>query len=200
MIRSASVAFVRALAALGLLMLLVTVAPPHWYVERLAGRWSYPTGPVLIVLGSDTFGEDLLGESSYLRSVYALRAWKEGGFRRVILSGSLEVTGPMRDYLMCQGIPAEVILIEGRSKSTHQNALFTAQIVRPLEGPWVLLTSDFHMWRAYRAFTKAGLAVMPRPLPDAIKRMNDWRSRWPVFVDLAEESAKIAYYWVRGWV
>jgi uncharacterized SAM-binding protein YcdF (DUF218 family) len=185
---------------LGILMLLVTVAPPRWYAELLAGQWLHPSGPVLIVLGSDTFGEDLLGESSYLRSVYALRAWREGGFRRVILSGSLEVTGPMRDYLMCQGIPAEVILIEGRSKSTHENALFTAQIVRPLEGPWVLLTSDYHMWRAHRVFAKAGLAVMPRPLPDAFKRMGDWRLRWPVFIELAEESAKIAYYWVRGWV
>jgi len=63
-----------------------------------------------------------------------------------------------------------------------------------------LLTSDYHMFRAHRAFTKAGLAVAPRPFPDAIKRSQNWENRWPVFVELCNETAKICYYYIRGWI
>ena len=82
------------LAALGLVLLLVTLAPPRWYVNRLAGSWNDPKGATLIVLGDDSVDGRVLGESSYWRSVYAILAWKEGGFRRVLLSGAASITHP----------------------------------------------------------------------------------------------------------
>ena len=63
----------------------------------------------------------------------------------------------------------------------------------------MLLTSDYHMFRARRAFRKAGLEVEPRPFPDADKRLNNWRARWQVVLDLGVETVKIVYYRVRGW-
>lgn len=36
--------------------------------------------------------------------------------------------------------------------------------------PVVLLTSDYHMFRARRMFEKAGLKVVPMPIPDGLKR------------------------------
>jgi hypothetical protein len=30
--------------------------------------------------------------------------------------------------------------------------------------------------------------------------MNQWSARWSIFIELLVETAKIAYYWARGWV
>jgi uncharacterized SAM-binding protein YcdF (DUF218 family) len=56
------------------------------------------------------------------------------------------------------------------------------------------------MWRAQRVFRKAGLTVIPRPAPDAFKRANDWRDRWRVFLDIANECTKILYYRAKSWI
>ncbi len=191
---------VYALACVGGTIVLVTLAPPRWYVNWLAGPVRDPSGAVLIVLGAESLDGQIPGEGSYWRTVYAIHAWREGSFRRVILSGQAGVTLPMRDFLVCQGIPRDAVTVEDRSTSTHENALFTAELARQFDGPLVLLTSDFHMWRAVRAFRKAGLAVRPRPIPDAGKRFNDWRQRWVITLDLAVETGKIAYYKARGWI
>ncbi len=190
---------VRALACLGGLLLFVTVFPPRWYARWLSGDWTEGQGNVLIVLGGDALDGGILGVSSYWRSVYAIRAWRGGGFQHLILSGADSITLPMRDFIVCQGVPAEAIVMERRSVSTHENAVFTAALARQFPGPYVLLTSDYHMHRAYRAFQKAGLQVIPRPFPDTLKRMGYWPDCWRVFVDLAEESIKGVYYWARGW-
>jgi uncharacterized SAM-binding protein YcdF (DUF218 family) len=188
------------LASLGGLVAAVTIAPPCWYVKLLAGPWPEPRGAVLIVLGGDVMDNGMLGETSYLRSLFAVLTWRGGSFRQVVLSGDSGTTLPMRDFLVSQGVPASAILIEGRSTSTHENALNTAQFVRDIPGPYVLLTSDYHMWRAHRAFAKAGLAVTPAPFSDVRKLFSDPRWRWTGFVVLAGETVKIVYYWARGWV
>ena len=67
-------------------------------------------------------------------------------------------------------------------------------------GRKVLLTSDYHTFRAVRALRKTGVMVIPRPIPDGVKRAGSWNLRWDVFQDLLIESTKIAYYWARGWI
>jgi uncharacterized SAM-binding protein YcdF (DUF218 family) len=190
----------RIMILLGCLVVLVTVAPPRWYIAWLAGPWENPQEGVLIVPAADGVNEDMLGQGSYWRSVYAVWAWRDGKFRNVVLSGDRSMTWPMRNFLVCQGVPAEAVRIEDKSLNTRENASFTASLVRDLPGPYVLLTSDYHMWRAHRAFTRAGLQVTPRPLPDAGKRITQWTARWQVFLDLLVETAKIGYYRARGWV
>ena len=158
---------VRVLACLGALLVLITLLPPRWYVTMLAGPWRDPGGAVLIVLGAEVVeGPPMIGYGSYWRSVYAAHAWREGTFHHLVLSGDAAITSPMRDFLVCQGVPADAITVEGRSTSTRENALFTAETAHRFSGPYVLLTSDYHMWRAWRTFRKAGLNVEPRPVPD----------------------------------
>lgn len=188
-----------ALGCLGGLLLLVTLLPPRSYVKWLAGDWTDARGGVLIVLGSDSLDAGIMGMSSYWRSVYALLVWREGGFRHLILSGPDPITLPMRDFIVCQGVPADAVTLERRSQNTRENALFTAELARQFPGPYVLLTSDYHMRRASGAFRKAGLPVLTRPFPDALKRMTDWRDRWRIFLDLIQESIKAGYYRAKGW-
>jgi len=191
------------LIATGLLVSTVMFTPlVPWWARQLGGVWNAPTGEVLIVLGGSGLEDGLIGESSYWRSTYAVRAYREGGFGQIIVSGGgrYHVGVAMRDFLVSQGIPADRISVEDRSTSTHENALFVKQLLGNTPGRKVLLTSDYHMFRAQRAFAKAGLYVLPRPFPDAIKRSSSLPERWPLFFQLCTEEAKTAYYFARRWI
>jgi uncharacterized SAM-binding protein YcdF (DUF218 family) len=187
-------------ACLGALLTLVTLVPPTWYGQWLARPWTDAHAPVLIVLGGDSIRDAMMGQSSYWRSVYTVDVWREGGIKRIILSGDAQTTTSIRSWIVNHGIPADAVVIEGRSQSTRENALFTAALIHDIPGPYLLLTSDIHMWRAQRAFRKVGVTTLPRPAPDAFKRANDWRDRWRVFLDITDECIKIAYYWSRSWI
>ena len=106
----------------------------------------------------------------------------------------------MRSLLIAEGVPAEAVVIEGAARSTRENALYVARLLSGETGAKVLVTSDYHMFRAVRAFRRAGLEVAPRPIPDALKRCQTRLKVWPVFVDEGMESAKIVYYAFRGWI
>jgi uncharacterized SAM-binding protein YcdF (DUF218 family) len=80
----------------------------------------------------------------------------------------------------------------------HRLRNFRQIVVTP--GKTVLLTSDYHMFRAHRIFRKRGIAVLPMPIPDIVKRGNAWDQRWPAFIEELEETGKIVYYFLRGWI
>jgi len=189
------------LTLLGLAWVLVTVTPlTRWYAATLAGPWLEPKGDILIVLGADGPTDGFVGPLTYWRSVYAVRVWREGGFRQVVLSGGNGVANSMKDFLQFEGVPGDKILLEPRAMSTRENALYTTEIVSRMSGRKVLLTSDFHVYRSVRAFQKVGLSVTPRFFPYAFKRFNSWPDRWPLFLDLCVETAKIVRYRVSGWI
>lgn len=192
------------LASIGFLYIIVTFTPIlRWWATLLAGPWEDPKGEILVVLGSET-NADIIGESSYWRSVYAVRAWREGWVRHIVVSGAGDTDVPiairMKEFLTAQGIPEQAITAETRSSSTRENALFVKPILEGLPGRRILLSSDFHTYRSIRIFRRAGVAIEPRPFPDALKRMNTLSSRWTVFQVLGVETVKIAYYRARGWM
>ncbi len=198
---------VGALALIGACFLLVSFTPlVTWWCYRLAGHWTDPNGEILITLGAaESTSDGILEANTFLRSKYAVRAWREGKFHSVVVSGgaakgAIPIAESMKDFLVAEGVPGDAITAESRSQNTRENALDVTAMLRDRPGTKILLTSDYHMFRAHRAFTKAGLQVLPRPVPDGIKRAGTWKGRWPVFLDLLEESAKIAYYYARGWI
>jgi uncharacterized SAM-binding protein YcdF (DUF218 family) len=192
------------LAAIGFLYVAVSVTPlVNWWTAILAGKWDDPKGDTLIVLGGSMLEDGFLGESSYWRSVYAVRAYRSGGCRRMLFSGgpaARPVADAMREFVACSGVPREALTAETLSKNTRENALAIARLLDADRSRKVLLTSDYHMFRAHRSFAKAGLEVQPRPIPDGLKRGSRWMGRWGVFLDLCQESMKIGYYYARGWI
>src|SRR5579872_2952205 len=126
---------VRACAVLGLALVLVTCTPlVRWWAFALAGPWTDARGNVMIVLTGNVLGNGIIGESSYWRSAYTIMAWREGGWRQVIVSGggggaSLPVGDAMRIFLETGGIPADAIKTDTESMSTHESALNLARIV-----------------------------------------------------------------------
>ena len=180
----------------------VTITPIDlWWTEYLTPTPTETKGEVLVVLGGSMIGSGILGVSSYWRSVYALWAYREGGFQTIIVSGGGE-SGPaaaMKQFLVAEGVPEAVIEVEKRSSDTRTNALYVKELLAGDSRRVVLMTSDYHMYRAQTAFTKAGLSVLALPIPDIAKRSNDPARRWDLFLELVEEMGKIAYYRLRGW-
>jgi uncharacterized SAM-binding protein YcdF (DUF218 family) len=97
-------------------------------------------------------------------------------------------------------VPESAILVENRSRSTRESALFVKPIVAGAPLPLVLLTSDFHMFRASRCFAHQGIPVVPRPIPDVLKRSRHIVSRWQCFWTVSGELGKVVYYKLRGWI
>jgi uncharacterized SAM-binding protein YcdF (DUF218 family) len=193
--------------ALTVLLLIVFATPlTPWCAVRLADQWSDAKDGVLIVLGADMFQDGMIGTGTYLRCLYAARAWKAGKFRAVVVAGGAAPPSPittaaaMREYLVCQGVPREAVYVDERSGSTRQNALFVKEIVDRWPDRKVLLTSDYHIYRARRVFEKVGVPVSALPAPDIIKRFNSPLSRLDCFATVAVEWAKIVYYRMRGWM
>lgn len=194
------------LAALGALVVIVTFTPlVSWWARALAGPWNDPCGDTLIVLSGAPASGGVIAESTYWRCAYAVRIYRQCGVKKIILTGGNRTGGTpvavsMDEFVESQGVPHERIALETRSTSTRENALYTQPLLASGVSSPVLVTSDFHMFRARRVFEKLGTAVQPRPIPDALKRATNWDGRWSAFLDLVAETAKIGYYGLRGWI
>lgn len=196
-------AAVALLASIGFLWVTITTTPlVEWWGRRLGDVWADAKGDTLIVPGGSMLDNGVIGLNSYWRSVYAARAFEADDFRRIVVTGGgpYPVSLAMRQFLIAQGVPAQAIIAETQSGSTRENALFVARMLPPDAGRLVLLTSDYHMYRALRTFRKAGLNVGARPFPDAVKMAQRWEWRWSAFIYLCMETAKIGYYRTRGWI
>ena len=67
--------------------------------------------------------------------------------------GAFEI-GP--DILRRLGLPEARLIVEGQSRSTAENAKRARARVADTDGTWVLVTSAFHMPRAFGTFCAAG--------------------------------------------
>jgi uncharacterized SAM-binding protein YcdF (DUF218 family) len=188
----------RALTTLGLVVVLILVTPvDSWWVRMYSGPLTRPKGDVLILLSAAGDDNGGISYSSYWRARYVLLAWQTGDFKKIIVSGG----GPgISNFLMAEGIPGNAILAEWRSKSTHESAMAVAHLIQNLPGKKVLITSDFHIFRAVRVFRRCGIAVDPMPVPDVLQSAQHWNGRIPAFQTMVVESTKIVYYGIRGWI
>ena len=118
---------------------------------------------------------------------------------------SLPSAVTMRDELVRLGVPSGRIVVESASRSTHENALRVAPLVRSLGVEQiVLVTSAAHMRRAMGAFHAVGLSPIPAmtmPLGPP-QEWDDWRPSSGTLGEsheIARELLGIPYYWLRGW-
>jgi uncharacterized SAM-binding protein YcdF (DUF218 family) len=68
-------------------------------------------------------------------------------------------------YFKSVGIDPTRILVEDRSRTTSENAVFSRELAQPQEGErWLLVTSAWHMPRAVGVFENADFPVTPYPV------------------------------------
>lgn len=195
-----------ALISVGALLTVVTLTPiVSWVVAPLSADWSDSDGDVLIVLSGSMVTYPgypsgiMMGTSTYARALSAIHVWRSGHFKTVLVcgAGSAETVKP---FLVAYGVPDYAILVENRSNSTRENALFAKRLLNGMPGRYVLLTSDYHMYRASKCFAHEGIKVATRPFPDLTKRSRSLPARWPAFWEVVQELGKITYYRIRGWI
>ena len=112
----------------------------------------------------------------------------------------------MRDQLVRLGIPSSRIVVESESKTTHEQAVLVAPMLKSLGAEqYVLVTSDIHMPRSLGAFRAYGVRAVPAVAP-ATPSSDPLSVRLiPSVVGLnrsqqvAHEVFGLSYYFARGW-
>ncbi len=103
-----------------------------------------------------------------------------GGDARLVIHGGIEAEFAAT-LLESLGIPRARIIMEGKSRNTVENALFSKALADPKPGErWLLVTSAYHMPRSIGVFRRAGFAVEAYPV--------DWRTRGAIDLVLPFES------------
>jgi uncharacterized SAM-binding protein YcdF (DUF218 family) len=99
------------------------------------------------------------------RLAEAGRLARENPEFRVVISGAKGMPGAVAE--LGGGIDSTRVLLETRSSNTYENALYSAEMLRPQRGErWLLVTGASHMPRAIGSFRKVGLEVEPWPVYD----------------------------------
>lgn len=123
------------------------------------------------------------GGDTVARTEEAISLFRRGWAPMLVFSGAAaDKTGPsnahaMRDYALQQGIPAEAIIIESNSETTHENArLSRGVLVGNRFSRVILVTSGYHQRRASIEFRRANndIQVVNHP----VERDNQWSQWW----------------------
>lgn len=101
------------------------------------------------------------------RLMAALALYQTGKVKRLLLSGGAgQLLGDappeadaVRAFLLQCAVPDSAILVENRSRNTHENAEFSKQMLDSIAPPhrYLLITSSWHIRRAAACFDKTGL-------------------------------------------
>ena len=209
----------------GCFLLLVVITNP-FLSNRVFHAWETAARPmstlrdtfdVGIVLGGYTKGgnyadsERLQFSAAGNRLTDGLQLYKRGIVRKLLITGGDgKLYGDLhpeaekvKDYLVDIGVKPEDILVEDQSRNTHENALFSKQLLdkQGFTGEKILvITSALHIPRAIRCFKKVGLNTEPYPThfiaerltiepqswlipnPDLIKHWEGFLKEWIGFV------------------
>lgn len=172
----------------------------------LTGAMSNSLKEVPVGAGQKPGSRYLLGREAD-RAGQVLYLYKTGAIQKILISGGSEPVSfqpknvsdeghVVAQFLTVAGVRPGDIILENKSRNTHENALFSAPMLRQrfLTNQCVLVTSGWHMRRAMACFRKAGVQVTPFPSSFLSTR----RSFLPGELLLPhEESFFNAYYLVR---
>ena len=115
-----------------------------------------------------TAAVSLLQQHPHLRLLFT------GGEGELFAKGLTEAQRA-RIFFDSMGVPAQRIAYESASRTTYENAVFSATLagIDPAQ-PWLLLTSASHMPRALATFRQSGWNVTPYPVDFRTGTQTPW--------------------------
>jgi uncharacterized SAM-binding protein YcdF (DUF218 family) len=100
------------------------------------------------------------------------------------------------DLAASLGVPRSALLLEDQSRSTEENALYTAALMTAHGWRSVVVVSDgYHLYRAGLLFGRAGLTPYPSPAQVTAGPM----SLLERYGRETRELASLAWYWAKTW-
>ena len=146
-----------------------------WEVPAVSHKSLHKNYEAAIVLGGVSFWDHTLNRIQFSRSsdrvFQSLELYHLGYVKKlIIVGGSGSIVYPedkesieIKAYLMNIGFKSEDIIIEDRSRNTYENAKYTKELIDSLgmKGPFVMVTSGFHMKRAQKCYRKFGIESAP---------------------------------------
>lgn len=145
-----------------------------------------PQAEAIVVLGGATRNDEpprVIPDmrDSGDRLLYAAKLYKDGAAPLIILTGGrIQWYGgesseaeTMATILELMGVPRVAMLLESRSLNTHENAVYTKEILdRRQIKKFLLVTSAAHMSRSVAIFKKQGMIPFPAPADFTISDRN----------------------------
>lgn len=135
-----------------------------------------PKAAAIVVLGGGIEGThwpESIGQAADLgqaadRVWHGARLFHAGKAPLVILTGAqyfgqgISEAQAMELFILDLGVPPSAVVLEQRSRTTRENAAYTAQLLQDTgHNDILLVTSALHMERARRHFEARGLKVFP---------------------------------------
>jgi uncharacterized SAM-binding protein YcdF (DUF218 family) len=143
-----------------------------WRVHALGQRPPLPGPPrPAVVLGARVFPDGTPSDALVDRVRVGVALWASGRATALLLTGGTPDARPaeaqvMRALARRLGAPEEVLWLEAESRSTLDNARYSARLLaeKGAASAW-LVTCDFHVARATAQFRRAGVDVTAVPSP-----------------------------------
>ncbi len=127
---------------------------------------------LIVVLGAGLRRDGRPGAVLVRRSLHGAALWKAGMAQRILCTGGQAESQPRaeadacRELLLAKGLPDEAILLERRSRSTEENAMYSAALMRKLDlNSAVLVTDQYHILRASWLFRRQGIDITTSAVP-----------------------------------
>lgn len=147
----------------------VWVAALALWLDRFGHHDRAQAADAIVVLGARVLPGGVPGDSLRARTLQAVALYRRGLAPTILCTGGVGEHPPAEAEAAATlarqaGVPDAALLLEDRSTSTRENALFAAAIGRERGWRQVIVVSDpYHLWRARRAFARAGLTAYPSP-------------------------------------
>lgn len=181
---------------------------------------SQPVSQAIVVLGGNTANgrknwfEPYQRDNVIMRTDTAGDLYLAGRAPLLVVSGAALDGGQSEASMMAaalerMGVPATAIIQEGNSYTTHQNAVYTARLLKENNiSEFLLVTSALHMPRAMASFRKQGFrpVAAPSPAQIVVPRGQAHFSFWLPDLrtlhasrSIVKEYLGLLVYWLRGW-
>ena len=145
-----------------------------------------PQADAIVVLGGATRNDEsprILPDMSDRgdRLLYGVKLYKDGAAPYILLTGgriswfggNSSEAESMATIMEIMGVPREAMLLESRSLTTYENAVYSKEILERRNLDRVLLvTSAAHMPRSVAIFKKQGIDVIPAPADILVSDRN----------------------------
>jgi uncharacterized SAM-binding protein YcdF (DUF218 family) len=168
-------------------------------IWRFAGQSSTDKADAALVLGAAVIGSTptpVLVE----RLRHAADLFESGQVKRIVVTGGLSPEDDLteaqasKNWLVAEGVPADDVLLEDKSRTTIQNLQFAKPVLEANGIGTVLVVSDpLHMRRALMIAGRVGIKADPSPTPTS--KYQSWQTTLPF---LAREVWFMGQYLVTG--